>query len=407
MSRLHRFIGSAALSALLLLLASCAPPWPQMGGIGGLAIQISEAEPKTLVPGIDMKISTFAISGQGPGGAQFSRSTTDASLTISGLSFGNWTLGVDGKNAGGTVVAHGEAAVKVITGATQAVSIAIAPLTGPGTLSLSVTWPAASVGSPSIESQLIPVQGSATTLAFTSTSAGQASSSTGGIQSGYYTLVIKLLDNGQLVMGAVDVVRIASGATTSGSFSFTDVNTGTGSISVSITPRMDDPIAVTLSGQASEVATGTPMTVAASLPGGLSNVTLVWYLNGVARATGPSFTVNTVAAPLAAGTYRIDVTAFTADGTRGGSATCALRVLGTGQVTLEWNPNSESNLAGYRIYTGSASGTYGTTPAWSGLATTCTIAGLVKGRTYYFAATAFNTAGTESGKSNELSCTVP
>ena len=393
------------LAALILGLASCTPPtWPQMGA---LAIQIAEAEPKTLVPGLDMTIATFAISGQGPGGVQFSRSTTDASLTIGGLSFGNWTIGVDGKNAGGTIVAHGGATVKVITGATQAASITVLPLTGPGTLSLSVTWPAAAVGSPSIQSQLIPVQGSATTLAFTPPSAGQATSTTGGIQSGYYTLVIKLLDNGQLVMGAVDVVRIASGATTSGSFAFTDINTGTGSISVSISPRMDAPIAVTLSGQAPELATGTPMTVAASLPSGPSNVTLVWYLNGVARTTGASFTVNTAAAPLAAGTYRIDVTAFSADGTRGGSATCGLRVLGTGQVTLEWDPNTETDLAGYRIYTGSASGVYGATPAWSGTATTCTITGLVRGRTYYFAATARNTAGVESGRSNEVSYAVP
>jgi hypothetical protein len=202
-------------------------------------------------------------------------------------------------------------------------------------------------------------------------------------------------------------VRIASGATTSGSFAFTEINTGSGSISVNISPRMDAPIAVTLSGQAPELAAGIPMTVAASLPSGPSNVTLVWYLNGVARSTGSSFTVNTATAPLAAGTYRIDVTAFTADGTRGGSATCGLRVLGTGQVTLEWDPNTETNLAGYRIYTGSASGVYGTTPAWTGAATTCTITGLVKGRTYYFAATACTTAGVESGKSNEVSYAVP
>ena len=242
---------------------------------------------------------------------------------------------------------------------------------------------------------------------FTSATAGQASSSTSGILSGYYTLVIKLLDNGQLVMGAVDVVRIASGATTSGTFAFTGVNTGTGSITVSISPQMNDPITVTLGGQVSELAAGIPMTVTASLPPGLDNVTLVWYLNGVARATGSSYTVNTAGQPLAAGTYRLDVTAFTAGGSRGGSATHSFRVPGTAQVTLEWDPNSETDLAGYRIYMGTASGAYGATPIAAGLSTTCTVTGLVSGRTYYFAATAFNAGGLESGKSNEVIYTVP
>jgi hypothetical protein len=75
-----------------------------------------------------------------------------------------------------------------------------------------------------------------------------------------------------------------------------------------------------------------------------------------------------------------------------------------GDVTLQWDANSETDLAGYRVYYGTASGVYGT-PVVIGLTTTYTVANLPAG-TYYFAVTAFNSAGLESGFSNEVTATV-
>lgn len=388
----------------LVLLASCAPPWPRWGT---LAIRIEEPQPKTIVPGIDMTIAGYEVFGTGPGGAQFSRSGTGSGLTVSGLAFGAWTVSVEGRNAAGLHIAHGEAVVEVITGTTQSVSIAVSPIAGFGALSLEVSWPAADVGLPSVRGQLLPAQGPAIDLAFSAPAGGRATSSTNAVQNGYYTLVVSLLDNGLPVMGAVDVVRIVSGQTTSGTIAFPGVNAGNGSILVSIAPDMREPVPVSMAGQVNDLATGTAMTVAASVPAGLDNVTFVWYLNGVATATGAEFTVNTASQPLAVGVYRVDVTAFTAGGTRAGSATHTLQVVGTGYVTLEWDANTEPDLAGYRIYVGTASGSYGTIPIEAGLATTCTIGRLTNGRTYYFVATALDTAGVESGWSNEVSCTVP
>lgn len=73
-------------------------------------------------------------------------------------------------------------------------------------------------------------------------------------------------------------------------------------------------------------------------------------------------------------------------------------------VTLQWDPNSETNLAGYRVYFGTASRTYGT-PQNVGLSQTpsFTVTGLQSGIRYFFAVTAYNTAGLESGYSNEVS----
>ena len=58
------------------------------------------------------------------------------------------------------------------------------------------------------------------------------------------------------------------------------------------------------------------------------------------------------------------------------------------------------------MYVGTASGVYGA-PLEVGLATTYTVTNLLAGRTYYFAVTACNTSGQESGKSNEVMYTVP
>ncbi len=73
-------------------------------------------------------------------------------------------------------------------------------------------------------------------------------------------------------------------------------------------------------------------------------------------------------------------------------------------VVLAWDPNTESDLAGYKIYYGNSSGVYSTVVT-IGTQTTYTISGLAPG-TYYFAVTAFNTSGLESGYSNEVSTTV-
>jgi len=71
-------------------------------------------------------------------------------------------------------------------------------------------------------------------------------------------------------------------------------------------------------------------------------------------------------------------------------------------LTLTWNPNSEENLAGYRIFYREDDQNYDyEQPAWEGSKTTCTIYNLNDNTTYYFVARAFDTEGSESGNSNE------
>lgn len=71
------------------------------------------------------------------------------------------------------------------------------------------------------------------------------------------------------------------------------------------------------------------------------------------------------------------------------------------QVTLVWDANTEPELAGYKVYSGTVSGTYPTSVS-VGNVTTYTVLNLTDGVVYYFAVTALDSFGNESGYSNEV-----
>jgi subtilisin family serine protease len=79
---------------------------------------------------------------------------------------------------------------------------------------------------------------------------------------------------------------------------------------------------------------------------------------------------------------------------------------GDSTVGLAWNANSESDLAGYRVYRSTTSGS-GYTEISSGLiaVTTYDDGGLTNGTTYYYTVRAEDTSGNLSGGSNEAEAT--
>lgn len=84
--------------------------------------------------------------------------------------------------------------------------------------------------------------------------------------------------------------------------------------------------------------------------------------------------------------------------------TLAIPSVMAGDVTLQWDPNPETDVVGYKVYYGASSRTY-SSPIPLGLQTAYTVTGLAAG-TYYFAVTAYNADGLESAFSNEVSTTV-
>jgi hypothetical protein len=70
-------------------------------------------------------------------------------------------------------------------------------------------------------------------------------------------------------------------------------------------------------------------------------------------------------------------------------------------VTLAWDADNETNIAGYQVQYGPASGDY-TQVSDVGNTTTSTLTGLEPGHSYYFVVRAYNTSGVESVPSNEV-----
>jgi hypothetical protein len=75
------------------------------------------------------------------------------------------------------------------------------------------------------------------------------------------------------------------------------------------------------------------------------------------------------------------------------------------QVSLAWDPNTEPELDGYKLYYGTASGSYSQVIN-VGQNTQVTVSNLSRGVTYFFAVTAFNLQGAESDFSNEIEKTM-
>lgn len=75
-------------------------------------------------------------------------------------------------------------------------------------------------------------------------------------------------------------------------------------------------------------------------------------------------------------------------------------------IKVTWNPNTEDDLAGYKIYYGTASGVYGD-PIDVGNVTNGIIPDVADKTVYYVAVTAYDTSGNESGFSQEVSVDIP
>jgi hypothetical protein len=82
----------------------------------------------------------------------------------------------------------------------------------------------------------------------------------------------------------------------------------------------------------------------------------------------------------------------------------SLRLFGA-QVTLAWDANTETDIVGYKVWYSSSSST--NTSMDVGKVTSATLPNLSDGTTYTFFATAYNSAGLESGPSTALTYTTP
>jgi fibronectin type III domain protein len=122
---------------------------------------------------------------------------------------------------------------------------------------------------------------------------------------------------------------------------------------------------------------------------------------------------------LAAGTYTATVTITLVKGgstsipvtltvapTTTSSLTTTTSTSTSTAASLSWSaPTTSTGVAGYNVYMGTASGVYGP-PINVGNVTSYVLSNLAVGTTYYFVVTDYNTSGSESPPSNEVSKSI-
>lgn len=346
MKRFVRLLSAASL--VILVLAGCPSPIERTGKGGSLVVTVTDGVSRSLLPGISMTPASYEVTGTGPNGSSFTRTLTgSAEVTVDQLAFGTWNVAVTAKNSSGDPIGAGTGTAVVHTNAEASLSVTVVPFSGLGTLSLNLAWTASDIDIPQVVSSLLPASGTARSLSFTvDPASGSASWSASDVPTGYHTLTLKLEDNGALAMGAVEVVRIVKDAATSGNFLFDTVNKAGGSLAVNITPEMGDPLTVTVAGASATKPANLSMSLSASIAETSVNVTYVWYVNAQAKGEGPTFAFDN---SWPQGFYRVDVTAFSADGTRAGSGTCSVQVVGPAAGSMLTGP-APGTIGGQRAF---------------------------------------------------------
>jgi chitodextrinase len=189
----------------------------------------------------------------------------------------------------------------------------------------------------------------------------------------------------------------------------------------------------TASSPASATTQPLPDTTPPSVPTGLSatavsstQVNLAWtaatdnvgvsgyhvFRNGIQIATLGAVTTFQNTGLAASTSYSYTVRAYDAAGNVSGQSIAANATTQAPDTTavLMWDPVTATNLAGYRVYYGTASRTY-LQPAGQGVnvgnSTTYTVTGLNRGTRYYFSVKAYDTSNGESAYSNEIFKDIP
>lgn len=321
---------------------------PTEDGSGSLQImlKVSDGRTKSFLPTIDMEPAGYSITVTDSNGVKQQKTADTGSVSFTKLKFGTYEVYAEAFNAGKQLIGAGNASTSVHAGGNTAVNITVRPLAGEGELALDMSWNSADVEYPTIDAELIPVSGIPLNLDFIIVNNGSAYSSTPLVDTGYYTLIVKLYDGNPAnvipvtVMGAVELVRIVKAEVTRGYLDFSKVNLAGGSISVTLTPELQNALDVVLTGGTAELEQGRSMTVQCSVPSAAGNITCVWYLNGMVAAAGQdAFTVQN----LEPGVYRLDAVAYTTDGLQGGSSAFNFKVVAAPPAPEQLSP--PTNLA--------------------------------------------------------------
>ncbi len=219
----------------------------------------------------------------------------------------------------------------------------------------------------------------------------------------------------------VAVITVTTGALTAGTYNGLVSLSAPGALAVTVPVTFTVSAAPTISlsqstlSYAATQGAANPVNQNISLTntGGTLNWTInddaSWLVVSPASGSGSrTLTASVNTAGLTAKTYNGTLTVSAGTSSKTVAVKLTVNAPATSSATLTWNANTESDLAGYKVYRkNTASGAYGPPiMVLQGNVTTYIATGLQIGTTYYFVVTAYDLSGNESPLANEVSKSI-
>lgn len=340
MLKIMKTTAALILVVLTAVLASCS----ENPGTTTMKLILStdaESTSRTLVPADSslMDVTKYTITGTGPNGKTFTKSTDSSSVSIEGLVIGSWTVRAKGLNREGTELVSGSATFN-LTASAAAQTIVLNSLVGTGTLSYVLDWSLCDVLSPTLEAYLTgPGMDADEVPLFVDLNTGTKKATISEtLAAGSYKVRVILKDGGQQVAGLVEAVRISNGTSTSGTHTFHFSELGPAVLTYFV-DATGTPIkgSLSVSGNPETFLDGEDYTYVFSFtePDKVSTegLSIDWYYDGnkVGNTTSLTKTGSTVTLKAANGVHRVDAVVYNKLRGSTGSAAYSFTVVPDGQ----------------------------------------------------------------------------
>ena len=296
---------------------------------------------RTLVPADSslMDVTKYTITGTGPNGKTFTKSTDSSSVSIEGLVIGSWTVQAKGLNREGTELVSGSATFTLTSSATPQ-TVVLNSLVGTGTFSFVLDWSLCDVLSPGLDAYLTgPDMDADEVPLYVDLNAGTKKATISEtLAAGSYKVRVILKDGGQQVAGLVEAVRISNGTSTSGSHTFHFSELGPAVLTYFV-DATGTPIkgSLSVSGNPETFLDGEDYTYAFSFtePDKVSTdgLSIDWYYDGnkVGDTSPIGKTGSTVTIKASNGVHRVDAVVYNKLRGSTGSAAYSFTVVPDGQ----------------------------------------------------------------------------
>lgn len=342
---------------LIALLASCS----ENPGTTTMRLHLAlgaESNARTLSPNDSslLDVSKYTITGTGPNGKTFTTSSASDSVTIEGLTIGQWTVIAKGLNNANTEIVSG-ALTFTLTSTPIPQTIILDTLIGTGSFSFSVDWTACDVSSPSVVAYLKgpDMNQKEVSLPVTLNKDSKTAYVSESLAAGSYLLRVLLYDGSVQVAGLVEAVRISNGTESNGTLSFLFNELGA-QVVMHIKDATGIPIkgVLSMADSPSEFVAQTEYTCnfAFSSPENVQSdgLTIEWYYDGALQSDSPRSLDNTGSSfsiTPSVGAHRIDAVVYNTKLGSTGSASYSFNVIPNGQngELLLLNENAHGTLS--------------------------------------------------------------